>query len=556
MHLLPWLMLGATQAWLHGAAASPHRWGAILLEAGVLLWIGLALHRLGAHRRRWLADPAWALTLPLVMAALQAAPPGWRAMPYATGVIGLAVGATYAAVRRWTMPTWVAAAVAPVLVLSVHLGHALGPDWSAPDRLIDRTARDLAGPWALPSLRSTADGRSIVLITVDTLRADDAREMDSWARLAGQGAWWPAAQAPSSWTLPSMASLMTGTPSSTHGAGCLPAGFCQGVDPSVSTLADRLGAAGYATLGVSANPWAGRLNGLHRGFQRFHDLGTDRRRPLLLTSEALLGPHPQAAESVVDLVIQALPELSAHDAFFLWVHLIDPHMPYTHATGPLAAVDAPALRSANVLPFEQRAQLRQAYRDEIAYTDRQVLRLLQAIEELAREPVIVFTSDHGEEFWEHGGVEHGHSHHREVVEVPLVIRGPGMRRGRHVSLVSLLDVAPTVLALLDQPDPDLPGHSLGGRVPSDRVLPVEGSLHHRPLCSAVSHDWRVIREDCTGPEERFDAYDRLRDPSETRPMDLVPAHPVRRAAAQVALPQPRGATAQDTEALRALGYVD
>ena len=554
MHLLPWLLLGVTQAWLHAAAASPPRWGAVALEAGLFLWIGFALHRLGQRRWPWLAHPAWALALPIVTVALQLAPPGWSSLPYAIGVAALVIGPTYALCQRWPTSPLVVAALAPLTVLGLHLIHALGPDLGDPGRLADRTRRDVAGPLAQRRAIATTTGRSVVWITIDTLRADDAPRMTSWSRLSARGAWWPSVQATSSWTLPSMASLHTGVASSTHGAGCLPAGFCQGLDDAVPTVADHLRATGYATVGISANPWAGRLNGLHRGFQRFFDVGTDRRRPLLLTSEALLGPHPQAAESVVDKALAELPALTA-GPYFLWVHLIDPHMPYPHAEGALAHIDAPALRNANLVPPEQRAALRSAYRAEIAYTDRHVVRLLDALEASGTDPIVVFTSDHGEEFWEHGGVEHGHSHHREVVEVPLVIVGPGLRRGRHTSLVSLLDVAPTVLGLLDQPTPGMTGHDLRRPVP-DRTVPLEGSLHHRPLCSAVSPEWRVIREDCTGPTERVDAYDRLRDPAEHRARSLPPSHPMHRAATQIELPQPRGATSQDTEALRALGYLE
>jgi arylsulfatase A-like enzyme len=76
--------------------------------------------------------------------------------------------------------------------------------------------------------------------------------------------------------------------------------------------------------------------------------------------------------------------------------------------------------------------------------------LLDALEQrnILDQVIIVSTSDHGEEFWEHGGVEHSHSHHREVIEIPLVIVGPGMAPGKREDVASIIDIVPTIRAMI------------------------------------------------------------------------------------------------------------
>jgi arylsulfatase A-like enzyme len=95
------------------------------------------------------------------------------------------------------------------------------------------------------------------------------------------------------------------------------------------------------------------------------------------------------------------------------------------------------------------------YAAEVAYVDRHLGRLLDALEAkgVLDSGIVVFTSDHGEEFWEHGGLEHGHSHHAEVLDVPLLLVAPGLAPGPRGGVASLVDVVPTIRAALgDAPD--------------------------------------------------------------------------------------------------------
>src|SRR4029450_6199643 len=102
---------------------------------------------------------------------------------------------------------------------------------------------------------------------------------------------------------------------------------------------------------------------------------------------------------------------------------------------------------------------------------------------------VVFTADHGEEFWDHGGVEHGHSHHGEVVDVPLVLVAPGVSPGRREGVASLVDVAPTVRAALGLAPGGL---DLRRGVPEDRVAAAWGGLILHIDCSARDARRRVI----------------------------------------------------------------
>ena len=559
MSVIPWLLIGTTQAWLHLAAATPPQWTAILVEAATFGWVGFALSQLANRRGAWLAHPAWAAAAPLVLSGWIGAPSDWRALPFVGGWAALTLAPTWWLVQRWPSPQWPWWGLVPLTVLGGHVLRTTSADALTPPAVMDRLSRDLRGPLWAPPATSSHRGAPILLISVDTLRADDAQQMQVWRRLAERGVWWPAAQSTSSWTLPAMGSLVTGLSSSEHGAGCVIEGFCQGLGQEVTTLAQRLNDAGYATIGISANPWAGRRNGFDRGFDRFHDLGADPRRGLLLTAEALLGPHPQDGQLVVDLALHAMDELAEHSAWFLWIHLIDPHLPYLHDTeAEFRALQVEALRNANLVPPSQRAALREAYRAQVAYTDQQLFRLFSYLEArgLLEETIIVFTSDHGEEFWEHGGVEHGHSHHAEVVEVPLVFSGPRWSGGAQDSVASILDVAPTLLAAVGQPVSSLQGVDLQQPVAPTRVVTAEGNLHHRPACSAISHRWRIIAEDCQLPSERLDAYRRDQDPAELRPLDPSPDLPEVNAVRAVRAPSARSPTWQATEGLKALGYVD
>jgi len=347
---------------------------------------------------------------------------------------------------------------------------------------------------------------SILMIVVDALRADalgcygaGARATPALDRLAAGGIRFERAFAPSSWTKPSIASLLTGLYPSQHR--CLHGlledagrGSVDGLNPRLVTMAERLRAAGYATAVVQTNPHVHARFGFAQGFERSVDLSYRDDHRVSVAARGLLR------------------ELRA--PFFLYLHYLAPHVPYKpHPDGPFAPLspryaagvgfghsDLAAWARRRRPPSPQLlAELRQLYRGEVFYADQQIGGVLAQLRrlDLARRTLVVVTADHGEEFGEHGGLEHGHSLFPEVLRVPLILAGPGLPRGQSSSrLASLIDLFPTVLDLVGlEPQPNLPGESLRRfQAPRDaRRLLAEGVLWGAPQEALIEPPYQLIR---------------------------------------------------------------
>ena len=224
---------------------------------------------------------------------------------------------------------------------------------------------------------------------------------------------------------------------------------------------------------------------------------------------------------------------SGERPFFLYVQPVAPHTPYLEH--PLAFLkNQPELVEGNL------DVLRQLYAAEIQYTDSQIARLLADLERegLLDGAYVVITSDHGEEFGEHGGFEHGRGLYGEVVEVPLIIAGPGIEPGIRVSeAVELMDIGPTLLELTgwrDAGSPDLPfpvsfrGRSLARRLTADAPIddqvvfcetgPNALTPEHLFL-SATKGRYRIIRTlTKSGMQISEEAFDLSVDPNERVPL--------------------------------------
>jgi arylsulfatase A-like enzyme len=376
--------------------------------------------------------------------------------------------------------------------------------------------------------------------------------MASVGRLAQRGAVWPRAMSTSSWTLPALASLQTGLMPAAHGAGCLEEGHCQGLSPEVRPLAEELGAAGWVTAAVVSNPWVGAGTGFDRGFDYFFDSGRILNR--LVIGGAPRGLHRQDDARTVDEALAWL-EGAPRRGFYLWVHLLGPHMPYHHSPNPsMQTIDPVALRSAYPPSETQKRIVRDAYAGEVAYSDRQVMRLLDALEArgVLDDGVVVLTADHGEELWDHGGIEHGHSHHGEVVDVSLVLVAPGVVPGERPGVASLLDVAPTLRAIAGLPPRGL---DLRAGVPAARTATAWGGLILHLDCSARAAGRRVIARDCSHDADKVRVYDLARDPLELAPMPWEPDDPLVQSAWAVQAPGRGAASNLPVDRLRALGYL-
>ncbi len=423
--------------------------------------------------------------------------------------------------------------------------------------------------WAAGLLAATVLGgcsepvpRNLLLISVDTLRADaigaagnPRARTPNIDRLAGEGTYFTSAIAPIPRTTPALASLLTGLWPHRHGSRDVG-------DPivDVATLAEALKGHGYATLAMCTNDSAGPKQGLDRGFDHFAtyrqliDAHGDRLyRDLTDVPADGLGWASASSRRALELIDRA----PAEAPYFLWLFYFDPHFLYRPPSPWQNDVEAEScwqlyehfsehrrlagqvFSDVGGVASEALDACRRLYEAEVAYTDHEIGLLLAALEERGRldDTLIVFTADHGENFGE-GGLyfEHGDNAHGAGLRVPLIFSGPGIEKGkRDAGAVSLVDVAPTALALLGLPVPQgLDGRDLSARLrpggapaPADRRRVVFAESATPVWNEAVEHVttgrtwWRVCVNGprytlCEIPNEApgvYALYDHVADPA-------------------------------------------
>jgi arylsulfatase A-like enzyme/Tfp pilus assembly protein PilF len=341
-------------------------------------------------------------------------------------------------------------------------------------------------------------GFNVLIITTDTTRADhigcygnQSVKTPVLDGLARDGILCAQAITPSPSTLPAHSSLMTGLYPVHHGAR---SNGTFRLDEKVTTLAERLKAKGYRTgAAISAFVLDSRF-GLDQGFDLYHDD---------LTKGMKYSPHmfrERAAELTNEPVTQWLSE-NADQPFFLWVHYFDPHAVYL-PPDPFRTEYADDL-----------------YDGEIAYADSQIGVLLAQLELLGvrDRTLVVYTADHGEGMGEHGEETHSLLVYDATLHVPMIFHAPsGLPKGKVIHRqTSLVDVVPTVLALLGQELPEgLDGANLCDPPPTaPRPILIETiatqAMHGwAPLVGVRRSDYKYIL--APAPE----LYDLARDPRE------------------------------------------
>jgi arylsulfatase A-like enzyme len=275
---------------------------------------------------------------------------------------------------------------------------------------------------------------NLVLITVDTLRPDrlgigghSRATSPVIDELAAGGVVFPNSYSQSGWTLPSVATILTGHYPKDHGA----TDFHWSLDYKLPSLASILRRNGYATMGYVSHVMLTPTYGIADGFSEYD------------YSVLNIGhPHDVAtADELTDLAVAGARR--ADKPYFLWVHYFDPHFEYLSHEAYASFGDSEIDR----------------YDGEIAYTDFHIGRLIDRLPDRSNT-VIVFTSDHGEEFGEHGGVFH-YTLHEEVMRVPLVIHAPSLEHRTDLATTEQIDLLPTILGLLGIEAPaGLPGRDL------------------------------------------------------------------------------------------------
>jgi arylsulfatase A-like enzyme len=293
--------------------------------------------------------------------------------------------------------------------------------------------------------------QNVVIVVVDTLRQDhlecygyERQTAPEICRLASGGVILDGIS-PSSWTKPATASILTGLHPITH----------QAIERNdrlpnrVRTLAEILSDQGYTTLAVSGNGWVSERFGFAQGFDQFFQVTRRHGRP-------------SNAEEINDALLPELADLKP--PYFLYVHYVDPHAPYdppySWTKAPLAehlVERAPVTnQDLQMQAFTRRdPQLMQdsidLYDGEVRAADERIGEMWKRLESLGLtdSTLLIVTSDHGEEFEEHGRVGHGMSLYREVIRVPLVFHSPGIwPDGLVLGRASLMDLVPTVLDFL------------------------------------------------------------------------------------------------------------
>lgn len=397
----------------------------------------------------------------------------------------------------------------------------------------------------LASLPPAADEvPNVLLIILDTVRGLEVGfggyqrattpNIDRWA---ARGVVFDRAIAPAPWTLPSHASMFTGKwPHE------LELGWSRPFGEEHTTIAERMSALGYVTGGFVANLiYCSYLFGLNRGFATYRDYQFS---PTELLGSSTLGRRlidlwnrtrgtyvvvgRKTAAEINEEVLGWLRGVSDGRPWFAFVNYFDAHDPYD-VPPPYREMFAGtnekwrSLSDLRPRSSQELAALQSAYDGAIAYLDMEVGRLLEDLDQqgVLRNTLVIITSDHGEEFGEHGITGHGTSLYTPVVHVPLVILPPGgpsdtRRLSRYVSL---RDLAATIEDAARPADRRMPGASLGPLWMGDPLAPISpafsevdrlASIPSRyPVSKAsmqsliVDDRWHFIRSG-TGAEELYD----------------------------------------------------
>jgi len=439
--------------------------------------------------------------------------------------------------------------------------------------------------------RLTPAPAAVVLVTVDTLRADAVPFTDGepntapfLAHLAERGIVFREAYAPSSWTPPSMASLFTGLFPTSHG-------ITQGVvvdgtvhrqrllPASLVTLAEVFREAGYVTIGVPANRHLAAGLGFAQGFDYY--AGAD-----FMDARAV---NEQVEKQMRRAFGADWLTAWKHRKAFLWIHYFDPHDPYfarepwISRRAPDFTADAAAYPQGLAMrDLKQRypqpdgdaaAHIRPLYESEVSYFDHYFQLLGERLGLEDDNVLFIFTSDHGEEIVEHGGLGHSTTLYQELVHVPLLIRWPAVFTHAAVTdvPVSTVDLYPTLADLLGLgAPPSLQGASfaplLYGETGS-RSRPVYFELHKRrnPAKAIRDGEWKLVR---TRRPPRVQLFNLATDPHEQHDVAAEQHAIVERLAQSLtrwvaSLPPPpddQQTRELDDDAtkeqLRALGYLD
>jgi len=301
---------------------------------------------------------------------------------------------------------------------------------------------------------------NVILIVVDTLRADHlgcygysrntSPEID---KLAKEGIIFKNMFAQSSWTKPSTVSILSGLYPQNHGANTHK-GILSG---EVNLLSEILDKHGYRSYAFVANSIVSGIFGFEQGFKKFFILKKEVNKRII---------HSRS-DGVNKTLLPFLQQLEDTSNNFIYIHYIDPHEPYTPKEKHFSKSNKITFSNDffhsgvffSMNEVEQNKAIKEmidAYDDEILYNDKMIGKLIKTLKEknMYSNSIIIITSDHGEEFFEHGGFLHGRSLYGELLKVPLIIRLPDKINKTIDKIANQVDILPTILALLEIPIPN------------------------------------------------------------------------------------------------------
>ncbi len=423
----------------------------------------------------------------------------------------------------------------------------------------------LSTPRIAPA-EQTGSGLNVLLIGVDTLRADRMSafgyERDTTPHLrvlAERATLFPHTLCQAPWTLPSFSTIFTSMYPSAHGAGRGGHDEWTPIDPTTTALAEILSRAGYVTQGVTANHLISPSYGLDQGFGAY-------RIPEGWSMESAAGDKQH--------VIALLREFRSTPFFLFW-HIMDPHLPYTTEDGfreeftaadyegrfkgsrgyqvPFQVLDPrPGRRwythegppPAPALAEDDERFVHDYYDAEIAETDAAIGAVLTALDELglAERTIIALVADHGEGLGEHKHYHHGYTLFEDQVRIPMLVAVPGQSRRVIERPVGAIDLAPTLLGALGLPIPStFEGvDRLAADAPEDDPVLMEYPTYDSSAQKAyVRGSLKYLHDPVFHTEALFDV---AADPLETQ--DVRAAHPEFVAEARAALDRFRWAQLQ------------
>ncbi len=383
-----------------------------------------------------------------------------------------------------------------------------------------------------PSEPAKSRRPNVIVYLIDALRADHlgcygyarpvSPRIDAFAERA---VLFERAQAQTSWTRASVASIFTGLMAQVHAAN----DDDDALSGEVVTIAEYLKTVGYETAGFCSNGNAGPALGFGQGFDVYRHLG------------------PVRSEECNDAAFAWLEKRDQEKPFFLWVHTVDPHVPYS-PPDDLRTRFAPNVEDLEFGSVRRVADLTRwpekitpqliedlvaVYDAEIAANDRNFGILIDELKErgLFEDSLIMVVADHGEEFYDHGGWTHGKTLFAEQLDVPLIVKYPQQSEGERIrEIVQHVDMLPTILTEVGlAPSRGHQGRSLQvlmdqtGRNAWDNRSFSFLDLRGRTGSAVIDDRWKVIRFHDRETGHLAHLYDKDADQKEGT--DLLAARP-------------------------------